>query len=56
MLEDSLNPLVGLIGFSASTQVKFCTMHIVNLGIGQTHAGSALELLLNLGCWASPEP
>ena len=35
MLEDSINPLVGLVGFKPSSHIKFCTMHIVNLGIGQ---------------------
>ena len=31
-------------------------MHVVNLGIGQTHAGSALDLLLGLRRWAAPDP
>ena len=50
MANDTINPLVTLVGFRPSDQIKFCSMHTVNLGFGQTHAGSCLELLLSLGC------
>lgn len=41
----TLNPLVLLKGFDCS-HLKFCTMHVANLGFVQTHNASCLIVLL----------
>ena len=40
-----LNPICTVIGFSPSTQLKWCSMHTVNLSIALVVNGSAVQLL-----------
>ena len=49
---DPANPMVALAGFSAVRRMKWCSMHVCNLGIGQIHNGGALEKLIMLSGWA----
>ena len=46
-----LNPMVLLEGFRCE-QLKFCTLHVANLGFVQTHNASILLVLLGYGPWA----
>ena len=43
------HPILGLDGFEVS-QLRFCTMHIVNLGILHNVSGSLVSLLCEHGC------
>ena len=42
----SLSPLCCIIGFDPTLQLKWCSMHIVNLGVLQIHSGSCMSILL----------
>ena len=44
----TLNPMVLLKGFHCS-DIKFCTMHVANLGFVQTHNASCVIALMRHG-------
>ena len=48
VMPSELNPLTTIVGFRPS-QIRWCSMHVLNLGVVQVVNGSAVQLLLEEG-------
>ena len=45
-MPDEVSPLCCVQNFNPALQFKFCSMHVVNLGVLPVHSGSIVAMLL----------